>query len=309
MQQTEYADRVAANGAEAVAKEFGLHRIGARPKLGQYLKSLWARRQFLWSLSTAKAYAQNRDNHLGQLWSVLNPLLWAAVYGLIFGLIMGGRQNMTATEYIPFLVVGIFVFRYMGSCMTTGAKAIQGNISLVRSLHFPRAIMPISVALSELIILLPGLAVMGVIIIACGQGPGWSWLLFPAVVLLFWMFGMGLALIMARLVVQVRDLANLLQFINRLLFYTSGVIFPIDRFAERFQELGIEWVQIVGLYQPFAVYLTLARTSLTDYQVLDKLGEPVSMAPYWGFGVGYSLLFLIVGFIFFWRAEERYGRD
>lgn len=309
MQQTEYADRVAADGAKAVAEELGLHRIGARPKLGQYIKSLWGRRQFLWNLSTAKAYAQNRDTYLGQLWNVLNPLLWAAVYGLIFGLLLGGRRGMTASEYIPFLVIGIFVFRYMGSCMMTGAKAIQGNISLVRSLHFPRAIMPISVALTELIILLPGLVVVGVIIVAFGQGPGLSWFLFPAVVLLFWMFGTGLSLIMARLVVQVRDLANLLQFINRLLFYASGVIFPIDRFADRFQELGIEWVQAVGLYQPFAVYLTLARTSLTEYQVLDELGEPVPMLPYWGFGVGYALLFLILGFIFFWRAEERYGRD
>lgn len=308
MEQT-YAARVKAGDAEAVARELGLHKIGARPRLRDYIKSLWARRQFLWTLSTAKAYAQNRDNYLGQLWNVLNPLLWAAIYGLIFGFLLGGRRGMTATEYIPFIVVGVFIFRYMGACMTSGAKAIQGNISLVRSLHFPRAIMPISIALSELIILLPGLAVMGAIVIAFGQGPSWSWLLFPAVVLLFWMFGTGLALIMSRLVVQVRDFANLLQFINRLLFYASGVIFPIDRFTDRFQELGIEWMQIIGLYQPFAVYLTLARTSLTEYEVLDEFGDPVSMLPFWYLAIGYAILFLIVGFIFFWRAEERYGRD
>lgn len=304
-----YEERLSAGEAEVLAREFGMHQVGARPKLASYVKSLWRRREFLWTLSSASAYAQNRDNYLGQLWNVLTPLLWAAVYGLIFGILLGGRANMTAAEYIPFIVAGVFIFRYLGTCITTGAKAIQGNISLVRSLHFPRAIMPISVALSELIVLVPGLVVVAVIIVAFDQGPSWAWLLFPAVVLLFWLFGTGVSLIMARLVVQVRDLSNFLFVINRLLFYGSGVIFPIDRFADRFQELGVAWMHTIALYQPFSVYLTLARTSLTEYQVLDVSGDPVATGPFWAFGVGYAVLLLVGGFVFFWRAEERYGRD
>jgi teichoic acid transport system permease protein len=290
-----------AGEAEVLASQHGLHRIGARPKLGGYLKSLWARRQFLWTLATAKAYAQNRDNYLGQLWNIINPLLWSAVYGLVFGLLLNGRQGMSGQQYIPFLVTGVFVFRYMSACMTSGSRAIQGNVSLVRSLNFPRAVLPISVALSEFILLLPGLVVLGIIIIAFGQGPSWTWLAFPAVVALFLAFSIGLSLILARLVVEVRDVANLLPFVTRLLLYTSGVFFAIDRFSDRFEEVGAPWLGTVALYQPFALYLDLSRAALTDFRDFHTLS--------WPLGVGYAILFLVGGFLFFWRAEERYGRD
>jgi teichoic acid transport system permease protein len=29
----------------------------------------------------------------------------------------------------------------------------------------------------------------------------------------------------------------------------------------------------------------------------------------WAFGAGWAVLFLVVGFLVFWRGEERYGRD
>lgn len=300
MEQT-YAERVGAGDAEALASELGLHQIGARPKLWAYVKSMWARRQFLWTLSTAKAYARNRDNYLGQLWNILNPLLWSAVYGLVFGLLLGGRAGMSAEQYIPFLVTGVFVFRYLSACMTSGAKAIQGNISLVRSLHFPRAVLPISVALSEFVMFLPGLIVLGIIIVAFGQGPSWTWFAFPAVVALFLAFSIGLSLIIARLVVQVRDLANLLPFVTRLLLYTSGVFYAIDRFSQSFEDLGVSWLETAALYQPFALYLDLSRAALTEFRDFHTLS--------WLLGIGYAILFLVGGFVFFWRAEERYGRD
>ena len=46
---------------------------------------------------------------------------------------------MYTQTYVAFLVTGVFMFRFISSAMTVGAKSISGNISLVRSLHFPRA--------------------------------------------------------------------------------------------------------------------------------------------------------------------------
>jgi teichoic acid transport system permease protein len=298
---TQYAASLDAGQAAALAEELGLHKIGARPKLTAYVASLWSRRQFLWTLATANAYSRNRDNYLGQVWNILNPLLWSAVYGLVFGLLLGGRANMSAQEYIPFLVTGVFIFRYMAGCMTSGAKAINGNLALIRSLHFPRAVLPVSVALAEFIIVLPALAVLGIIIIAFDQGPSWEWLLFPAVVMLVVMFTIGISLITARLVVEIRDINNLLPFVTRLLLYTSGVFYAIDRFSESFERWGVGWLETVALYQPFALYLNLARSTLTDLAEIDPT--------LWMFGAGYAVLFLVGGFVFFWRAEERYGRD
>ncbi|WP_262424567.1 hypothetical protein [Brachybacterium sp. Z12] len=64
---------------ESVARENGLEPIGVRPRLLGYVKELWARRSFVKVLAVSKAHAENQNTYLGQLWTVLSPLMNAAV--------------------------------------------------------------------------------------------------------------------------------------------------------------------------------------------------------------------------------------
>ena len=286
-------DRVAAGEAEAMASEYGLRRIGVRPQLGVYLHDLWSRRHFIRVLATANAYARNQKNYLGQLWAVINPILNAVVYFLIFGLIL--QTDRGVENYVAFLTIGVFMFGFSSSAIMAGSRAITGNLGLIRSLHFPRAVLPFAVVFTELITLLPALAVLCGIVLLTGEPITLDWLLFPIVVFAQWLFNTGCALIVARLVAQVRDLLNVIPFVLRFLRYASGVMFSISAY------LGDNWIGVVMEYQPFALYLTLARSALLS----EGAPDPVA----WTVGIGWALLFLAGGFLLFWRAEERYGRD
>ena len=79
--------------------------------------------------------------------------------------------------------------------------------------------------------------------------------------------------------------------------YASGVIFSVDRFVSQFS-----WGFLME-YQPVAVYLYLVRSSL-----LNEPAYPPD-AFMWLLGVLWALLFSVLGFLFFWAGEERYGRD
>ncbi len=301
MADREYTERIRAGQAAELAAEFGLKKIGTRPRLWTYLKALWSRRQFIWVLASANAYARNRDTYLGQLWNVLNPLLWAAVYFVVFGLILGTRRDVD--NFLAYLIIGVFLFRFVGQSFSAGAKAIAGNLSLIRSLHFPRAVLPVAGVFAEFIILLPALVVMCLIVAASGpfydtdSTPTWSWLLAVPALALMLMFCVGCSLLIARLVADVRDFSNLLPFITRVLFYLSGVLYSIER---RFGD-ALGPLLPYAEHQPVAVYLTLVRQSMME----EFAVEPRM----WAFGAGWSVLFLVTGFLLFWRAEERYGRD
>jgi teichoic acid transport system permease protein len=110
-----------------------------------------------------------------------------------------------------------------------------------------------------------------------------------------------LTLITSRLVADVRDLANLLPFFIRILLYASGVFFSIEKFKDRFYDNGVSWLYLIIENQPVAAYLNLVRSTLLDDVALDPR--------HWILGAGYAVVFLIGGFLYFWRAEERYGRD
>nr|WP_246151148.1 ABC transporter permease [Streptomyces qinzhouensis] len=282
-----------------LAAKYGLSVSGARPSLVQYIRQLWGRRHFILAFSQAKLTAQYSQAKLGQLWQVVTPLLNAAVYYFIFGLILNADRGMSQEVFIPFLVTGVFVFTFTQSSVMAGVKSISGNLGLVRALHFPRASLPISLALQQLQQLMFSMAVLLVIVVSFGSFPSLSWLLIlPALVLQFG-FNTGLALVMARLGSKTPDLAQLMPFIMRTWMYASGVMFSIPvMLADK-----PAWIADVLQWNPAAIYMDLIRFALIDGYGSENLPPHV-----WAFALGWAVLFGVVGFVYFWKAEERYGR-
>ncbi|MFH8617684.1 ABC transporter permease [Streptomyces sp. NPDC017979] len=282
-----------------LADKYGLTVSGARPGLFQYVRQLWGRRHFILAFSQAKLTAQYSQAKLGQLWQVVTPLLNAAVYYLIFGLILNSGRGMSKDTFILFLVTGVFVFTFTQTTVTAGVKSISGNLGLVRALHFPRASLPISLALQQLQQLLVSMIVLGLIAVSLGSYPALSWLLILPALTLQFAFNTGLALILARLGSKTPDLAQLMPFIMRTWMYASGVMFSIPVMLKD----KPEWIANLLQWNPAAVYMDLIRFALIDGYGSENLPPHI-----WAFAVGWAVLFGVLGFVYFWKAEERYGR-
>ncbi|MFJ4713410.1 ABC transporter permease [Streptomyces sp. NPDC088785] len=284
--------------AELAAK-YGLSVSGARPGLSEYVRQLWGRRHFIIAFSQAKLTAQYSQAKLGQVWQVATPLLNAAVYYLIFGLILGADRGMGKETYIPFLVTGVFVFTFTQSSVMAGVRAISGNLGLVRALHFPRASLPISFALQQLQQLLFSMIVLFIVACAFGSYPSLRWLVIVPALLLQLLFNVGLALIMARAGAKTPDLAQLMPFVMRTWMYASGVMFAIPIMLKDHSQ----WISDVLQWNPAAIYMDLMRYALVD-------GYPHEWLPphVWAVALGWAVLVAIGGFVYFWKSEERYGR-
>ena len=282
----------------------GLIKLGGRPALGRYLSLLWGRRHFAHELARQRFRAQNEEDRLGIAWTVLGPLINAAVYGLIFGLLL--PSDTRPSNFVPFLVTGVFVFQFFSGCLSGGAKAIVGNMGLVRSLHFPRAVLPISLVLQQLYALMPMMAVLAVLVLATGEPITPRWLLVVPALALYALFNLGVAFLAARMTIHVRDLAQLIPFISRVFFYISGVFFSVD---ETVKNRGGELSALLGRameFNPVHVYIQLVRHGLVEP---DPGKGPYATTETWLIGVGWGIGMVVVGFLYFWRAEERYGRE
>jgi teichoic acid transport system permease protein len=285
--------------AAQLAAKYGLAVSGARPSLPGYVRQLWGRRHFVLAFSQAKLTAQYSQAKLGQLWQVATPLLNAGVYYFIFGVILHASRGLSQDVYIPFLVTGVFVFTFTQSSVMSGVRAISGNLGLVRALHFPRASLPISFSLQQLQQLLFSMIVMFVVAIGFGSYPSPAWLLIVPVLLLQFLFNTGLALIVARMGAKTPDLAQLMPFILRTWMYTSGVMFSINKMMEGRSEIAVRLLQV----NPAAVYMDLMRYALIDGYGASNLPPHV-----WAIALFWAVVVFAGGFVYFWKAEERYGR-
>ncbi len=285
-----------------VAERSGLWQIGVRPGLVPYVRRLWQFRSFISVMARSRAYAENTNSYLGQLWAIITPVLNATVYIVVFGLILSVDRGVT--NVVSFIVIGIFMFRFFERSVMSGGKSISTKVDLVRALHFPRAVLPIAAVMTELATLVPSLLVMCLIILMSGFLPGMEpmvitpeWLLLPVIVILFSAFNVGCAFIAARIIAVTPDILNVIQFIMRFVFYGSGVLFSITHYVSN------ERLLFAMEHQPIAMFLAMTRQALTQ--------EPSNPVDPWlyAFAAGWTLLFLIGGFIFFWRGEETYGRE
>src|SRR5690606_3266058 len=97
----------------AFAERHGLRRSIARPALPVYLRQLWQRRHFIVTYATSRNLSKYSNSVLGPLWQVITPLLNAAVYWLMFGLILGQKDKPgVGGNYTAFLITGVMVFTF-----------------------------------------------------------------------------------------------------------------------------------------------------------------------------------------------------
>ncbi|WP_193081464.1 ABC transporter permease [Brevibacterium aurantiacum] len=273
----------------------GLVPVGRRTSLSSYLAALWNRRHFIIAESRAKMSSSTRKNILGYGWLFLNPLLSVLAFWFIFGFILQTQKGVP--NFLGFLVVGVFFFGYTGKCMTGGTGAIRSGASMIKGFQFPRAALPISTVVRNFLDFMPTLLVMVIVLAVVPplEVITWRVILVIPVIVLQTIFNVGLACFLARLGHKIPDLTNFMSIVSRFWLYGSGVFFSIEDRLDNHPAL-LAAMQ----YNPMHAYLTLVRNSLL-YGV-DSDPKMWIVGTVWAFGL------LIVGFLFFWRGEENYGR-
>lgn len=269
-----------------------LRRIGVRSALREYLRELWQWRNFIITVPMNELRAQNQNTLLGQIWHLLNPLMLALIYYVLFGLILGISRG-GVPNYSAFLIVGVIVFNYTRTALRSGASTIVTNRKLVQTVNFPRAVLPLSTMIEGVVSHAFALVVMALVLLFTGVRPTVMWLLVVPIVLLHSVFNLGLVLFTSRFAFHFRDTQQFLPYVLRIWFYLSGVLIPIE---ERFVTMPA--ARAVLQANPIYVIIETARDAF-----IDGAFDPAK----WRTAGVWALGLLIAGFLYFRHAESEYG--
>ncbi|MDI6100511.1 ABC transporter permease [Actinoplanes sp. NEAU-A12] len=279
------------------ARKHGLSASGRLPSLPEYTRELWAYRYFIRAHATAKMTSALGNTKLGAVWQVLTPMINAALYYVIFGVILGGHNDVP--NFIAYLCVGVFVFQFTQSSVQTGSNSIVGNLGLIRALNFPRASLPLSAVLVEIRNFVVALVVLMGIVLVTREPLTAEWLMVPPALLLQSIFNVGLSMAIARYSSALRDVRQLVPFVMRFWMYGSAVLYPVTKFES---VLGGWQLQVVEA-NPMLVFIELMRHALIE-------GAPAAnnLTVLWIEATVWTLVVGIGGFVYFWRGEKGYGR-
>ncbi|HTR30430.1 MAG TPA: ABC transporter permease [Puia sp.] len=264
------------------------------------LRDIWRYRDLLWLFVRRDFVSFYKQTILGPLWFFIQPLFTALIYTFVFS----GVANIP-TDHLPaplFYVAGVTAWNYFSDCITKTSTIFKDNVNILGKVYFPRAIMPLSVVLSnlirfavQLILFLVMMAWFGLIKANPEQPIHFTSyiLLFPFIVLLMAFLGLGLGMIVSAMTTRYRDLQFLVVFGVQLLMYGTTVIYPLSSVETRFRHNS--WLI---KYNPM--------TPLIETFRIGFLGQGTFSWGLLGYAAGITASILFFGFLIFNKVERSF---
>jgi len=260
------------------------------------LKEVWQYRDLLFLFVKRDVVTVYKQTILGPLWYLIQPLFTSVIFTLIFNNV----ANISTGSVPPFLfnLAGITIWNYFKQCLTATSNTFTSNSGIFGKVYFPRIIMPISVVISNLLKFGIQLFIFAAFylyyylngaIISLNSYT----LIFPIMVLIMGMLGLGLGMIISSMVTKYRDLKILIGFGLQLLMYVSAVMYPIPFFIEKLPKYA--WVVE---YNPLSFVIETVR-----YMLLDTGEFNINMFLY---TVGITIVILFSGIVIFNKAEKNF---
>jgi teichoic acid transport system permease protein len=219
------------------------------PDVREYLKALWDRRQFMRELASSDLRAERSGKVLGNLWSVLNPLFQAGIYYFLYSVLRAGANN----GFLPILIANFFFFGLSMSALGEGGSSLRRGRGLMLNSAFPRALLPVTTVYKSLRSFVPAACVLAVLFPLAGGTLGPGLFALPLLFAIQIVMNVGIALAASTYVVLVPDGDNVVQWITRVLFFATPVIYPVALLPPAAKAV----LQFQPLYPVFASYQSI----------------------------------------------------
>ena len=234
---------------------------------------------------------------LGYFWSLLRPLLLFAVLYTVFSQVVDVGGDVQ--DYPVQLLIGVILFSFWGEVTGGSVTSVVDREALVRKIAFPRAVIPLSVALGAAFNLFLNLLVLGAFLAIAGVEPQWTWLLVPFPLLALVLFALGVSLMLSSLYVSFRDVQPIWEVILQALFYATPVIFPIQTLADK-----SETAAHIALMNPIATAIQETRHFVLGADTpsaADAIGDPALLL------IPFALVVaaVVAGYVIFDRLAPR----
>ena len=192
---------------------------------------------------------------LGYLWSFVQPLMLFGVLYTVFSVLL----NFSGDErfYPVALLLGIIMYSFLNEATGGAVRSLVNRENLVRKMHFPRMVIPLSIVLTSAINLGLNLIAVFAFILIYGVPVQATWLLLPVLLLPLVLFTAGVSMLLSSLYVRYRDVQPIWSVISQLLFYGSPVLYTV-------QSIGDPQLEHLYMFNPLACILTQARQWIID---------------------------------------------
>ncbi len=218
-----------------------------------HLKDVWAYRDLLWLLVRRDFVSFYKQTIFGPLWFFIQPIFTTLIFTFIFSNLAKISTNSAPAPL--FYMAGTVAWNYFADSLTKTSTVFKDNAPIFGKVYFPRLIMPISIVFSNLVkfgvqFILFIIMMAYYLFLGNKVEPNLYILLFPVVITLMAILGLGVGLIITAATTKYRDLAFVVTFGIQLLMYATPVIYPLSAAPVKYRTI-IALNPMSGLIETF----------------------------------------------------------
>ena len=201
-----------------------------RLRIPQRSRELWAARQILWNLVRKEVKVKYKSSILGMAWSMLNPILYLAVFSVVFGIVLPNP----IPHFPVYILSGLLAWNLYSTSLGVGARSVVDNANLVTKVYFPRELLPLSSVGTALVD--TGLQAVVLLLFMAGFRAyhfGVNLLLLPLALAALLCFTTAMAMFVSALNVRYRDTQYLLNIILLVWFWFTPIVYPSAKIVNK----------------------------------------------------------------------------
>ncbi|MGZ4109152.1 MAG: ABC transporter permease [Actinomycetota bacterium] len=215
-----------------------------RLRVVERVGEIWSRREVLLNLVRKELKVKYVSSFLGAVWSLLNPIVFLAVFGFV-ALIAG----LALPNFTIYLLSALLGWNFFTTSITNAARSVIDNGNLVKKVAFPREVLPLSsigVAGFDYVL---QTVVLFAFMAATRYGVSMTaLLLFPLSVVTMLAFTSALSFLIAAVNVRYRDVQHLLNLALLVWFWMTPIVYPEGLVQAKLQTYHLAGVNAFRLY-------------------------------------------------------------
>ena len=160
---------------------------------------------------------------LGYLWWVLEPMLYVAVFYVVFDVILDAKR----ADFLVFLMCGKLPFIWFSRSVTQAGGSIVASAGLIGRIDVPKSMFPMAQVQLNFYKQTVVFAFLFVVLGVAGFGPAWSWMWVVPVIVVQYLFIVACSLIASIAVCYIRDFAMVINLATVFLLFSSGIFWDV----------------------------------------------------------------------------------
>jgi ABC-2 type transport system permease protein len=257
-----------------------------RLRVVERAREIWARREVLLNLVRKELKVKYVSSALGAVWSVLNPIVFLAVFSFV-ALIAG----LALPNFTIYLLSALLGWNFFTTSVTNAARSVIDNGNLVKKVAFPREVLPLSsIGVAGFDYLLQTAVLFGFMAVTRYGVSMPEFVLFPLSVVTMVAFTAALSFLIAAVNVRYRDVQHLLNLALLVWFWMTPIVYPEGLVQEKLQGHEVAGVNAFHLYllNPMTDIVIGFHRALYGAGHLTEGGQPALV----GYDVGTIALML-----------------